>query len=251
MRAFKNQTGQMLVQVIVASAIAGIVMMSILSIMNNQTRAASAITQKLGANDLQQVMSTAINAGGACQAIINNLGSAATFASSLVGSPNPPIIPITRIPISGATGAPTLVTIGSQPSSMTNSLVIKNLQLVVKEGLASGAQFRGEIQAIFDETKLIIPLRPVSVGVILQTNGGGSPIISSCKPDPGAGGDLPGTPCKLPGEANPRGIIMYNWSGNVGPSKLCCMMDPTTQNISYGAFSNGGYGTFILACKPQ
>lgn len=243
----KSERGQMLVQVLVASAIGGVVMASLASMLNAQNRSASAITQKLGANDLQQLMMTAINSGGACETIVSRLGGAATFAASQVGSPTPPTIPLNSIPISSAPGAPPLVSVGDQPSPMSKALVVSGINLVIKGG--SGTQFRGEIQVEFDHSKLINPLRPVTVSVLLQTSGGGNPVISSCRMDSGLSADAPGAPCVLPGDRSPRGFVTYSWSTNIGPGKYCCMADPTTQNISYGAYRNGGFATLILACK--
>lgn len=186
---FKRQEGQMIVQVLVAAAIGGVVMAAVTTMLNTQSRTASAITQKLGANDLQQLLLTAVNSGGACTAVIDSLGGAASFASNLVGSATPPVIPLTQIPISATPGAPPLVEIGSNPSPMTKALVVSGINLVIRSG--SGAQFRGELQVEFDQSKLINPLRPVAVSVLLQTSGGANPVISSCQLDTGAPPSLP------------------------------------------------------------
>ncbi|MGE3758876.1 MAG: hypothetical protein AB7H97_14035 [Pseudobdellovibrionaceae bacterium] len=248
----KNQKGQMLIQVMITSAIMGVIMMSIATMMSAQSKTAQMITQKLGVNDLQQMLSTSMNSGNSCKAIIDSLGASANFNASLVGSATPPKISLNKIPMSADPTAPDLVTIGSQPSALTNALVVKSIELVITGG--TGNQFRGNLQVVFDETKLIVPLRPASVGVLLQTNGGGNPTISSCKPDPGTGGggELPGTPCdgSYFGRPGKTGFLMYNWSTDLGlAEKLCCMGDQAATAQSRGFQSqNGRFANIIFIC---
>lgn len=238
----------MLVQVMISAAIAGIVSAALSSMMTAQNRAAQAIAQKIGTTELQQLMSTAIHSGGACKAIVDAAGGAISFDAGAVGTNNPPAIPVQTIPMSSKTGASPLVTVGDKPSPMTNSLEVEKIELVVKSGGGAG-QYHGEVRVTFLPSKLVMPINPPSVPVIFQTTGGA---ITDCKPEAAAGGtDLPGSPCTLPGDTIPRGTVTYNWSANIAPAKFCCMADPTTQNISYGAYQNGGFATFILACKAM
>lgn len=92
----KNQRGQGLIQVIVAAAIMGIIMFSMMTAQIYQIKENKAIAEKLAAIDFQRTITQALSDPAACAAIVarsNLLGSSAVPFDASQITPMPTVVP--------------------------------------------------------------------------------------------------------------------------------------------------------------
>lgn len=185
-----GQSGQSLVQVLVAVGIMGIVVAAMTSFQVQMSRESGAIAEKMAALDLQRELGVALADGTVCAYVLNN-PAPLTFNATLVTPTTPQTIAVNR-PIYNKIegGVPGLVVAQlNQPSALTSSLIVTSINLVVRAG--AGTTFTGAWQVGFDNTRLKRAIRPAEVSTTLTvdlTNPAAARITGCQGNSPGGGG---------------------------------------------------------------
>lgn len=189
----RDQSGQSLIQVLISVAVMGITAAAFSTMMVNQSRELSALSQKLASTDLQQILTSSLADGSVCQYILNT-PSQLSFDSTLV-SPSTPQILTPTLPIYASVnlGPPTVVgpviaQVGQPASANSNSAVIQSIALSIS-GIPSpsppgpGAKFTGNWIVTFNPAFLSRPLRPISIATILtvDTSNPTAAFVSGCQ----------------------------------------------------------------------
>jgi hypothetical protein len=196
-RDFKNQRGQTLVNALMGIAIAGILSVTVASILATQARETRALGEKMASLDLQRTMistlanSMACNAlftpvnlstkapnngggggvvGGVVSGVVRIVGSALTFDLTLIDPKNPLVFALEKVPSIG--GGPAIISAGEKVSPMSNNLYLlpstapmPGIQMIVTS--ASTAILRLN----FDPSKLVHPIRSLEFPLNIQTSG--------------------------------------------------------------------------------
>jgi hypothetical protein len=188
MKLLRNSRGQSLVQVLIASAMGIVVMLVIATIQTNQARENQALSEKMASNDFQQQMFRSFQDGSLCTSLLTGLQFDSTHA--VTGDPNQPVINIPSsvltIPVSLASGAPPLVTVGKVVSPLAISVISGGqnpFQVTNLVGSSSGGagSFNGSFVANYDATKLKRSMRGASVQLTLKTTAvGTTQTVASC-----------------------------------------------------------------------
>lgn len=205
MRVIRSQSGQSLIQVLVGAGIMGVVMMGAMSMMTHQSRETRALAETLAAMDLQKTLIATIADGNICHHILNN-PTQRTFDSTSLSPTSPQVIRLNRIPISTAASAPSVAEVGEKASSYSNSLIVNDIRLNIKEGV--GNTYLADWVVDFDSSKTVRQLRPVTVSARLIVDRT-TPIatrIIACQ----GGGDESHGECN----ADKRGEVRHNPSSN-------------------------------------
>jgi hypothetical protein len=184
LQVLKNQGGQSIIQVMMAAVIMGILFIAMASMQSNQVRENRALSEKLGALDLQKTLSSALADGTVCSYVLTHPVATITPAALPQKIPIAPAI-YASITSAGAPG-PIFVQAGSQPSAFASTLVVKDMNLTVTSG--SGTSYLGSVYINFQESKLIRAMKPASAGVIVTVDAsnnvtscvGGGSTASSC-----------------------------------------------------------------------
>ncbi|MGZ3722107.1 MAG: hypothetical protein ACXVA9_04200 [Bdellovibrionales bacterium] len=182
-----GNSGQALIQAIIAVAILGIVMAGFSTMMSSQSRQTQTLNQKLAQIDLLRVLSSTLSDANVCTYILVN-PAPLPFDPTNIPTKPPLAFPITKVPVSGAPTAATIfVADGKTPASpMTDSLVIKSMEFT---DIVCGATpclnttnlFTANFQIDFDGTKLNTPLAPLKFPVSFTTTGpAGAQKVSAC-----------------------------------------------------------------------
>jgi HAMP domain-containing protein len=223
----KNERGQALVQVIVASGIMGILVLAMASMFSVQAKESRALVEKLAAADLYRSMNALLGNPSVCASQIataNLAGSGSlTFDTTSVTPDHPHVIELQRI--KNSVGGPDLISLGSTASSMSNTLSISStsgIQLSITS--ATTANFLIN----FDQTKLVRGIHNLTLPVTIQTSG-------------------PATSATLIGCGGAGGGVSIVFGNLAGPSSLTKAMCPPTSRLascsirSYSGGDGQGY----------
>lgn len=195
-----NQSGQSLIQVLVSFAIMGIVLTAMTTMFNNLNRESKATTEKLGVLDLEKVLIASFADGSACMYSLTK-PTPLTFASTApMSDMNPLVIPMPSTPANPAklyashnpTAAtplgPVIAQVGQLASPYSTSLVIKSIALELTS--ISGDTVTGRWRIDFDDSKLVRPIKPATVSVVLKADitNPASAKFTSCQGQGGGGG---------------------------------------------------------------
>lgn len=138
-----NQRGQSLVQVMVASAIMGVVIMAIVSTQTSMTHENRSLTEKLSALDLNRVITGLIANSAVCNAIFRTANlvnpSNLTFNATNVSNNNRYVFPVRSIP-RDAIGTPLLSIAPTLPQVLPVSPLSNSLMLMPLDGNPPGIQ---------------------------------------------------------------------------------------------------------------
>ncbi|MGZ3723432.1 MAG: tail fiber domain-containing protein [Bdellovibrionales bacterium] len=162
----KGQRGQSIIQVMVASAIMGILMTAIVSVQSSQSQENRALGEKMGALDLQRSITVALADGAVCMYLLANT-PANTFDSTKLPQTITLAPPLYSSVVAGVPG-PILAQVGSAPSIIANSLIVKSIGLTITAGAAN--TYNGNLNVNWDNTKMVRPINPAAGGVILTVD---------------------------------------------------------------------------------
>ncbi|MGZ3722637.1 MAG: PulJ/GspJ family protein, partial [Bdellovibrionales bacterium] len=169
MRVPLNQNGQSLVQVMVAAAIMGVIMMAMVSSQTMQSRENTALTEKLSSLDLQRSLTSAESNSASCSKLFDPANavnpSDLTFDATSVTSAAPHIIPLKQIP--GIGTAPPVLVQNSQPSSLSQNLFVPAGGIQVKVSSPTSAT----LVVGFDQTRLVRSIHNLELPLSLRSTG--------------------------------------------------------------------------------
>lgn len=177
-----NASGQSLVQTLIAVAIMGILAVGMMSIMNYQNTAINGATQKLAAMDLQQLLTASLADGSVCKYVLNNpnvltFNTTQPLPQSIVltnPAPNTAALYTSLSPNPAPAPAPPYIPdpiaaqVGQAASPLTPTLIVNKIELVINSGALGN--YLGTWTLSFDSSKLVRPLRPVTVQTALNVN---------------------------------------------------------------------------------
>jgi hypothetical protein len=174
----KSQLGQMLIEVLIASAIMGVLMLGTSTILISFQKETLSLQQKVASMELEKILVAALNDGSVCQYILNN-PSVQTFDSSAAfpqiidptTAGDPAFTIYASVTPNGANPAilgSTIASVGQPASSMTNTLMISSIKLEVVSG--AGSTYLGNWTIEFDKTKVIRAIHPVIVPTLLTVD---------------------------------------------------------------------------------
>ena len=167
----KGSVGFSLIEVMNALGVMSVGVMGFMTMLDSQLKSSKALSEKLAALDLQNILSQALATGGICNFILMNPSQAGNR------SPNPPVFDSTnasaaiqfqQIPASPSATAPLIAQVGKQASPVANSLYINSISIGNMVG--SGSSFTATLQVAFDLSKIVRPVRAASSALILQTD---------------------------------------------------------------------------------
>lgn len=174
-----NRKGLGIVEVLIAIGITSVVAAGLMTLMGTQSRETRSLAEKLGAMDVQQLMTAALNDGMVCKYVMNNPAVLTFNTTSL-----PQTITLTGAnqkiyasAVETSPGPPPTFALGpvvaevdplKPASSVVPSLFISSISLVIKAG--SGTSYSGEWTIEFDSSKLVRPLKPVTVQTTITAN---------------------------------------------------------------------------------
>lgn len=181
----------------------GIVVAAMSSIFTNLNHESKAMSEKLGAMDLEKVLISSLD-GSACLYALT-LPTPITFAANapmssgapqtrqLPSSPANPARLYSSYDSATATPGPILTQVGQLASPYSNSLVVRSIALELTE--ISGATVKGRWRVDFDGTRLVRPVKPAYVSVTLTANisNPGAATFTSCQGSGGGGGAAGGS----------------------------------------------------------
>lgn len=174
------QSGQGLVQALIATAIMGILTVVFLTMQGNQVKEGQAISEKLAALDFEQALLRIFADGSLCTYLLLN-PTPTTFESSATSID----LPMTSMPVSIATGAPPFATAGQPASSVARTLVLTDrpfsIANIVGSNVGGVGSYTADFQVNFDASRLARSIKPATVRIGLQTTGAGSTqTVTSC-----------------------------------------------------------------------
>lgn len=212
-----NEKGQALMQVLVASAIMGIIMMAVASTIQTQNTEAAALRQKLAGLEVKTLIQSILADGTVCKYQLATVAPQSITLAKVKS--NSYEIPIVKLPASGtAQGVANPVlqtTVGSNnatpsdPTLLVTKIAFDNFTEIPGAPLS----YKTQLSITFDETKLVRTMRPITVPLTIQTDASGK--VINCN----GGGPAPGTvgaPC---GPPDNHGITQYVSGSNI---RLCC-----------------------------
>jgi hypothetical protein len=174
----RNRRGQSLVQVLVSVAIAGILLMVMVSMQSLQGNENRALAEKLAANDLARVITSILSNSASCSLLFTSPGNIAsgslTFDASAVSTTRPSFINLNSI---ATVGGPPIAVAGKNPSTFSNSLIIlaaTGIQVAVTSATTAN------LLVNFDQTKLVRAIHSLSFPLVLQT-GPPATTITGCQ----------------------------------------------------------------------
>ncbi|PWU14722.1 MAG: hypothetical protein C5B49_12710 [Bdellovibrio sp.] len=197
-----NQTGQAEIQVVLVMALGVIMLTAAVISLVNQAKQNSAMAQKFTAIDFETTLNSALADGSVCYFVINSAGlNPLNFDATSVTPATPRYIPLpATTPLfasltGGTLAGPPIAQIGQPISEVEKSLVIDSIQLAVTS--CSGTTCQGGWLVDFDSTKLVSPLSPASVPVILtvDTSTSGQTTVTGCQGLAGGGGGAGPSTC--------------------------------------------------------
>jgi Tfp pilus assembly protein PilV len=184
-----SQAGTSLIQVLIALGIMGIVSVGFATMMVNQQRQATQLTEKLASLDVVRVVTSSLSDGSVCTFMLTNGGPIVINPMAIA-----PIPAFASLPSRGAVGStPVAVADGVTPASpmstrlAVNSIQFKDLACATLPCTPTSNEFTANLQLDFNQAKLTISLAPLKFPVLIATVGPpGAQTIASC-----AGGRAP------------------------------------------------------------
>jgi hypothetical protein len=248
----RNQSGQSLVQVLVAVGIMGIVMMAMQSMFATLNTESRALNEKLGTLDLEKVMIASLADGSVCKYVMQG-PSAVPFDSTAPMTPDKPLSIVlpspagapatlyaTYTPANGAVPekiGPVVAQVGQQPSASARTLVIKQISLQLTGKGSSPDQFTGYWEIDFDGTKLVRALKPVMIATTITADitSPTSAKVAGCQGNASSG-------AAAGGDGQWCGAFTGSFNGGGGVNKVLFACKGTTPSCPAGTSMYQGFG---------
>lgn len=161
-----NAAGFSLLELIIVVGIMGIVSMSFLTMMQNQMRATTAISEKLTQIDLKNRLTATLLDGSVCNAEVTvsalNPNVPYTINTSNLSAN---LLQLPMIHVNSSLTAPALITVGRSyldPRMVIKTIAIRNF---VDAGIA--LKYLADLDVEFEPTSLVVPLKPLTSKVVI------------------------------------------------------------------------------------
>jgi hypothetical protein len=185
-----NQSGQSLIQVMVAAAIMSVVTLGMASTINHMSVQSRALSEKLAALDLEKLLIASLSDGSVCNYLLkdkpfNSNLSLSTTSPVVISSPTRIYASYNPDPAATTPLGPVVAEVGQLASPYSESLKVSAIKMELTG--RSGSSFTGRWRVDFDGTKLVRPIKPIYVSMTLgvDTADAANAKVTSCQ---GAGG---------------------------------------------------------------
>ncbi len=184
-----NKSGQSMVQMLVSIGIMGIMMMSLISMLQTQNNEVRALKEKLATADLQVQLTRGFSDGAVCSSLLTGRTFTVTGSGVVLPSIN---LTNTSIPISTLPGAPALVAANAPISAISNTVFAAPTNTFqVRDITGSTVGNVGHYMANFvvnlDTSRMVRSLKPIVTQISMRTSGAGATkTITNCQ-DGGSG----------------------------------------------------------------
>ncbi|MCB9026422.1 MAG: type II secretion system protein [Bdellovibrionaceae bacterium] len=172
--SFDSQRGMSLIEVILSASIISIVLFGILSVQLTQNRESRYLSEKLASLEVERLMIGVLTSGNVCKAELTDpaINSLAPYTLNL-GDLNANNIEMTRIHSSSNPSSPILIEVGTPASSMNRNLVVSSINVKGFSNTGMPNEYIAEFQISFDSSKLIRPIKNISIRskIITDTTG--------------------------------------------------------------------------------
>lgn len=164
-----NSKGQGLIHVLVAISILGITMMSFLDFQTTQQRELKALSEKMGALSLKNVLLNVLSNQSVCTFELLN-STTQTFDMSSAAAIASATIPINQIHLKNNSTSPVVVEVSSVKPAVpdSKSLFVNSIKLTNFVG--SAGNFTAEWLISFDSSKLVRGLKPISIPTAVKVD---------------------------------------------------------------------------------
>lgn len=189
LKCYKSTKGFSLINVIVSLGLLSVLMSGFLAFQNVQYKEFKAINEKLAVQDLEQLLRKVLNNNDVCHYMLTNTtyspSNPSTFDQSLIGSATPPTISFPGSQFVGTTSAnlttgPFILKVGQPVSAANSNLYVKNIEIRDLMDMGTGNQYKATLAIDFDSTKLVRPVRPLGISIVLNTDNSTPRKITNC-----------------------------------------------------------------------
>lgn len=211
----RDQGGQAIIQILISVGIMGILMAAFASMMQNQVRETSALSQKLASTDLEKLLIASLADGSVCAYILNNptkLTFDSTQLPQTITLPDPDIngnhAAIYTSIVAGPKPGPIAVQVASAVSAFSETLKAQSIQLQITSG--SKGRYYGNWLVNFDPAGSVHMLKPAAVANLLIVDDVTSPTnatITACQGTGGGLGRFQAVDFHFPGEPPGGGFV--------------------------------------------
>lgn len=220
----RNQSGQSLVQVLVAVGLMGMMIMVITSAQVNQRRETQALSEKMASLELQRTVTLLLNNPMECSKLVDpanlTVANSTTFDASSISPNNPYILRLNAV--SPNPGSPRAD--GNPVSPLTNSLVLQKATPTssgVEIVVTSISPPIAKLNLRFDQTRLVRPVKEPQLDLSLNMTGpANATVIGGCR----GGGGAPGS---------------GDWTCEFAGSQPSCLNLSTGQHCYDGQYTTG------------
>lgn len=222
-----NAKGMSLVELLVVVGIMGFLALGMSTLFFNLQKESQSVKEKLASLEAEKALISVFSGDQLC-------GFTLTDGTVAQPTPNPQtfnvntlattVIPLNRIPLSVAPGAPNLARVGEQIAPDLPSLVVQDIRL--RNFIATGVptSFLATVEITFDPTRTVRAVKPVSTQITVLTGpptGAGVVTVTGCGQPPAASGYLvanQGCPnsCNYT-NTTPRPVFVTAWGGASNP----------------------------------
>ncbi len=170
-----TRDGFSLIETIMAIGLLSAGMIGFMQMSQYQQKQTLALSQKLGALDIQNFLIRLMADGTLCNYDLTNSASGNGIPLSFL-SASPTILPLNALHLTSTSTTP-WVTVSSTPSSIDQNVMVQSISLVNIQPAATPPNniYTAQIQIAFNPTKLIQPLPPARAQVLLTTVAGTAP----------------------------------------------------------------------------
>lgn len=175
----KKDSGSSLLETLVSIGVASLVMAAMGTLMMNMAREMKSMTEKMASLDVEKVLIQALSDGSLCTKMLTDIsyhsGNPKSFDPSRIGSSSPPEISLPNDQIIGGSSStlydgPFLLKKDRKASALSQSLIVSSVKIGNISDLGSGDTYLADFIVTFDTSKLVRPIKPLTVSTILKTD---------------------------------------------------------------------------------
>lgn len=180
--------GFSLVEVMIVVGLLGVVALGVASMMSQMSRAQRRLQEQMARVEAANLVSQVVSSSQLCTTMLTKPSA---FGFNSAALPATGGLPSGTIPL----GAGTALKVGEPASPLSPNLVVQSLDLVGITNAGAPDVWTGEIQVVFDNSKLVMSLAPIRQRIILATDpsspvgakkvvscsGGSGPALGDCR----------------------------------------------------------------------
>ena len=174
------QSGQTLIQVLIAIGIMAIMMSAFTTMIVNVTHENQALSEKVATLDTQSQLINVLSSGQICDFLLTNDGPwlpgtrPLTFDASTIGTLSSPSFELNSILSNPTNTSSLLYEVGKPLSAYAPRLTIQSIRITGLQGNSTDSRFPATLTISVDPGKLSRPIAPATAQINIVTTGAGS-----------------------------------------------------------------------------